>query len=467
MDTRKHNLHFSGICGAGMGNVALLLREAGHLVKGSDSGAFPPMSTMLAEAGIIVDDYSADSLKTHFTPDIQVISNALSREHPEVLAGQALGLELLSFPQALHRFILQDRPVITVAGTHGKTSTTALLARMISGLNAGWLVGGSMQDNSPSCKLGGVSAPFVIEGDEYGSAFFDPGSKFMHYNTSTLILTHLEWDHVDIFPKPELMFQAFENLLRDVEKRNGNVIACADAPRVLELCKGTKNLLTYGFSKNADYQLINTSSNFTEARLTILEPDGKKYEISTPLKGRIYHLNLLGAWVAARQAGLPIENLRKALADYHGVRRRLELLREQPFALYSDFAHHPTAIGETLRMVREMHSDRNIWAIFDPRNASSRRSVFYKDFVTAFKDADRVILGPPHLDLKLNAEEKLDVQALAKDIGDKAIACTSKEELRAVFNAPPPANTILLAMSCGSFHGIIKDLQESTDGSLL
>ncbi len=449
-----------------MGNVAMLLAEAGHEVKGSDERFFPPMSDELRARGIpILEGYKAENLMALFTPDVQVITNALSRDHVEAAGGRERGWRVLSFPEVLEEFILPGRKVFVVAGTHGKTTTTSLLARLLESEGAGWLVGGVLRSGEPGCRLGQPKAPFAIEGDEYGTSWFDPRAKFLHYRPRWALLTHLEWDHLDIYPSFAAMQEPFRELLRLVPGEGG-LIYCSDVPELRKLVEpfaGRK--IAYGTDASADFRLARVISQDARGSRVVFAEGGREVELETPLAGGIYLMNLLGAAAAARTAGVGWEEIGRRARDLYGAKRRLEPLRRgDPFHLYSDFAHHPTAVRETLKVLRELHPGAPLWAIFDPRNASSRRNAFHALYAEVFRWADRVILGPPHPDAKLADDQRMDVKKLAADIGRQAQGCSSERELRACFQEPVPPGTVLAVMSCGAFFGLPGELAKSTDG---
>jgi UDP-N-acetylmuramate: L-alanyl-gamma-D-glutamyl-meso-diaminopimelate ligase len=451
--------HFSGICGAGMGNVALLLREAGHQVKGSDANTYPPMSTQLEEAGILLfDGYGPERLNERFVPDVQVISNVLSKDHPEVLAGVEAGIESLSFPQVLEQFILPGRVPYVVAGTHGKTTTASLLSQLLKEEGAGYFLGGILKDGSSGIHLGSEGAPFVMEGDEYDTAYFDKHSKFLHYRPKVLILTHLEWDHVDIFPTFEDMLSEFRALIALLPE-DGLLVYCGDHEVLRELAENfSGKKVSYGLVRMNDVYLEKVQKKDGLNSLSLGGPLGG-IKLETPLIGKIYHLNAMAAFLAANLGGgYPSEALVERLSLQRGAKRRLEVLKPEPNLVISDFAHHPTAVKETLEICRESHPELKLVAVFDPRNATSRRSVFEERMSEALGLADRVILAPVHQDHRLNPEERLDGDRLASRIGGKARAHVESEEfVQDVLNSISAENLVLI-MSCGACHGLFDEL---------
>lgn len=452
-----------------MGNVAMLLAQAGHEVKGSDENAFPPMGPQLEKTGIRIRlGYAAENVCEGFVPEVLVISNALSRGHAEIVEAQRLGIRISGFPEILYEMILKDRRPVVIAGTHGKTTTTAMTAHVLQPLQAGCLVGGILKTGESGFRLGAGGAPFAIEGDEYGTSCFDPGAKFLHYHPDTLVLTHMEWDHLDIYPSFDEFQRPFARLLEEMGSEK-TVLTCAEAPHLASFMASRRRgrHLNYGFAEGCDYRMLGCRRLEEATEIEISEQGGAAWSLRLPVYGKIYLLNALAACAVARHYGMSVDAIRERMATFPGVRRRLEVLRDgQPFFLFSDFAHHPTAVEETLGILRERFPDRPLWAVYDPRNASSRRNTFHADFVKALGSADRVILGPPHPDQRLEADKRLDVQRLAADIGPKAIGCRDAGELRACFDAPIPEGAVVVVMSCGACHGLIQELAGSEHGRL-
>lgn len=457
--------HFSGICGAGMGNVALLCARAGHQVKGSDQNAFPPMSDLLAQEGIpVFSGYEASHVEREFTPDVQVISNALSRNNPEAALAERSNWKRMSFPEVLEKFFLPGRESFVVAGTHGKTTTSAALAEILKPYGAGCFIGGGTRDGQAGVRLGEASAPFVLEGDEYDTAWFDKGAKFLHYRPKRCILTYLEWDHVDIYPDFEKMKDAFRDLIRLIPA-DGTVLCSSSCELLRPLAKeGSAAVFSYGWNGSDDIRIEVLQSGLEGSLFRLHAPWGVE-EYRTPMAGKIYIENLTAAISAARMWGAGFSEVLDRLRNFQGMKRRLENLRpDDPNPVYSDFAHHPTAIQATIQVLKDLYPGKKIRAVFDPRNATSRRSVFHDRLVSSLGVADAVIIGPPFHDARLKDDEKLDAVKLAADIGDHAVAMKDEEELKRALLGPSPDNTVTVLMSCGAFFGIPALMRQTNRG---
>ncbi|MGH7996984.1 MAG: UDP-N-acetylmuramate--L-alanine ligase [Opitutaceae bacterium] len=483
-------LYFMGICGTGMGNAALLLRAKGHEVVGADSGVYPPMSTVLHEAGIeILEGYDPARLE-RLRPDAVVIGNAMSRGHPEVeWLWDTRTFPVLSLPEALSRFILGERRNLVVCGTHGKTTTTALAAFLLreNGRNPGFLIGGVPQDPPVGQFLGGAGEPFVIEGDEYDSAFFDKRSKFIHYAPHIAVLNNLEFDHADIFRDLADVQRAFAHLARIVPRRgwlvlngdDGNLAALGPTPwtRVARVGEGPDN----------DGRIEGFSESASGAEFDLSWKGRPWGRIRWPLPGLFNARNAAMAAVAAGLAltaeggrggaSYPAEADPRALRldaldRFRGVRRRQEIKAAVGgLTIMEDFGHHPTALSETLRSLRSRFPGARLTAVFEPRSNTARGRALQTDFLTALTRADEVYLGPVNRAEKLCAEERFDapdVAARLKAAGIDAEAFPGNAGLldRLAARTLPPAGVrrVVVFFSNGSFDGIVA---RYTDAALI
>ena len=392
-------LHILGICGTFMGGVAALARELGYTVEGSDANVYPPMSTQLEALGIgLMSGYLAEHLKP--SPDLVVVGNAMSRGNPAVEYMLDERLRYISGPQWLGETVLADRDVLAVAGTHGKTTTTSLLAHLLesAGMSPGFLVGGVPGNFGVSARLGGESPipnpqsriPFVIEADEYDTAFFDKRSKFVHYRPRIAILNNLEYDHADIFPDVAAIQRQFHHLVRTVPG-NGTLIVNAHDQRLAEvLAMGCWTPVeSFGIGAG-DWQA------------SLLEADGSAFtvhhagrligEIHWSLLGHHSVMNALAALAAAAAAGADAQALLPAFASFESVKRRMELVGEvRGVRVYDDFAHHPTAIATTLAGLRANVGDARIWVALEPRSNSMRQGAHAAALAPSLADADEVV----------------------------------------------------------------------------
>ncbi|HLV76700.1 MAG TPA: UDP-N-acetylmuramate:L-alanyl-gamma-D-glutamyl-meso-diaminopimelate ligase [Marinobacter sp.] len=391
------HIHILGICGTFMGSLAVIARELGHRVTGSDQGVYPPMSTQLESQGIaLMEGYDAGNLEP--APDLVLIGNALSRGNPEVEAVLDRGIDYMSGPEWLAREVLRHRWVMAVAGTHGKTTTTAMLLWILdqAGFEAGYLVGGVPQDFPVSARLG-TSDFFVIEADEYDSAFFDKRSKFVHYRPRTLVLNNLEYDHADIFENVEAIERQFHHLVRTVPSQ-GLIIRPGLDPHL-------DNALALGcWSPVQDTAIGSEVPRTSDWRAELLSEDGSRFMVihheqpvatlKWELTGRHNVRNALSAIAAARHVGVTPDHAVAALCRFSGVKRRMELVGAVGgVRVYDDFAHHPTAIASTLEGLRNQVGDEPILAIVEPRSNTMKQGVHKHTLIPSAARADRVLWG--------------------------------------------------------------------------
>ncbi len=390
------HIHIMGICGTGMGSLAGMLKDSGYAVSGSDENVYPPMSDFLASCNIeIKKGYRPENLSPE--PDLVVVGNTIRKTNPEAMALAELAIPYVSFPQALGHYFLKDRTSLVVTGTHGKTTTSSLLATLLhkTGLTPGFMIGGLVQAFGRNYNLG--DGPyFVVEGDEYDTAFFDKGSKFLHYRPSIAIVTSIEFDHADIFADLQAIKDSFTRLMA-IMPRDGCVVACIDYPTVREITAGAPcTVIGYGMDGDADWTIKNLEVT-PEGTFFDVMHRGRLYSAcKSPMPGKHNALNALAVITVLDRLGLDKETIVPGLGSFEGVRRRQEVRGVvNNITVIDDFAHHPTAVRETLAALRQAYAGHRLVAVFEPRTNSSRRRVFQQDYVTAFDGADLVLVREP------------------------------------------------------------------------
>ncbi len=458
-----------------MAPLACLLKGRGHRVRGSDQPLYPPMSTLLSEAGIDPRiGFDAEHLRPR--PDLVVVGNAVRRHNPEAVAAERLGISRLSMPEALARFFLRDRRPLVVAGTHGKTTTTALAAWVYSscGADPGYLVGGVPHD-LPRSFHDGTGERFIIEGDEYNAAYFDRGPKFLHYQPETLVLTSVEYDHADLYPDPAALIEAYERLVQLVPE-DGLVAACGDTPELRRVVGRAKcPVVFYGLDPENDVHPagpVRTDAGGSHFR--IAERQAGEIEVALPLAGEHNMANALAVWAVARRDGLSSEQVAAGFRQFRGVKRRMEVVgAARGVTVIDDFAHHPTAVGATLWALRQRYPDRRLVAVFEPRTLSAGRRPFFAAYRRAFRVADRVFLAPIFHAARIAPAERLDLGLLAgrlADDGVKASACRRLEQLLEDLIAETREGDVVVIMSSGEFgrlpQRLLEALAESSEGLL-
>lgn len=458
MTDRQPRVHFCGIGGTAMVAGARLAVEAGWEVRGSDNPLYPPTSLMVEALGVpVATGYSAANLD--WQPDCVVIGNVLSRGNAEVEAALDRRLRYVSLPEWLKENVLRARRPVAVCGTHGKTTTTALASFLLdaAGLAPGFLIGGQPLDFPFSARLGSEGAPFVIEGDEYDTAFFDKRAKFFHYLPEIAVVTSVEFDHGDIYRDLGEIELAFQRMLRQIPKC-GWLFACADNPGSAALAAyAFSNTATYGFDAAADWRGEITRDGGRLGLRVFFH--GKRWaDLALPLAGRHNFQNALAAAAVAGTLGADPAALEKAAPGFRGVRRRMEVFLEAGGVTFvDDFAHHPTAIRETIDAARMRWPDRRLWVLFEPRSNTVVTRRFQGELAEGFARADEVWLGPVYRADTIADAERLDRAALADSIraaGRAAHVAENVEEIAADVAARVRAGDVVLIMSNGAFGGI-------------
>ncbi|MBI4463607.1 MAG: UDP-N-acetylmuramate:L-alanyl-gamma-D-glutamyl-meso-diaminopimelate ligase [Acidobacteria bacterium] len=462
-------IHLVGIAGTAMGALAGLLQEAGYRVTGSDQEVYPPVSTLLAELGIpIWNDYSASHLSP--PPDLVVIGNALSRGNAEVEAVLDAKLPYASLPETVRELFLPGRETIVVAGTHGKTTVTSLLAWLFysAGRDPGFLIGGLPRNFPRSFRLG-KGPQFILEGDEYDTAFFDKGPKFMHYRPDAVALTSVEFDHADIYADLSTVQTAFRRLVNLVPRR-GLLLARAGSETVRQcvercFCQLETFGLEEGDGQAPDWQAKDIAYRGEATEFTVLHRQRLLGRLALKLFGEHNVLNALAAMALASHYGLTWAEIRAALESFEGIRRRMEVVGEAGgVTVVDDFAHHPTAVRETLRAARQRFAGRRLWALLEPRSNTLRRKVFEEELVEALALADRVVVAEVYRSEKIPEPQRLEPARVILGLQDRGVAAEfggAPEQIAEDLLARLQPGDVVIAMSNGAFGGLPRKLLAS------
>jgi UDP-N-acetylmuramate: L-alanyl-gamma-D-glutamyl-meso-diaminopimelate ligase len=453
--TRPTHFHLSGIGGAAMAPLAGMLAESGHRVTGSDAGVYPPASTLLDGLGIRwTNGFDAANLDP--APDIVVLGNALSRGNPEVEGVLDRKIPYRSLPQTIEEFFLPGHDSLVVTGTHGKTTTTSMLSWILhhAGRRPNFLIGGVAENFGRSFGLGGGDE-FVLEGDEYDSAFFDKAPKFLHYHPDEVVITSLEFDHADIYENLaaiELQFRRMVNLV----PRRGRIVAWGESEYVRGVVqKAFCPVETYGFTPGVDWLAGDLEITDGETRFRVSRQGTEVVRVRMSLAGRHNVLNAVAAIAIAHGRGVSCDAIADAMAEFRGVLRRLEVKGESSGVLVvDDFAHHPTAIRVTIDAARHRWPGRKLWAVFEPRSNTMRRRVFEADLSGSLATADATVLGAVNRANILSDEERMSparvLEAVRKS-GRMAEGFDSAEEIAEYLAGETRPGDLVLVMSNGSF----------------
>ncbi len=465
LPARVHRIHLMGICGTAMASLAGMLKQAGHMVTGSDQNIYPPMSLFLEQLSIpVLKGYRQENLQP--VPDLVVVGNVITKLNPEAIELARLGIPYLSLPQALRSFAMRGKKSIVIAGTHGKTTTSAMIAWVLEqgGVDPSFMIGGIPLNFQSSFKLG-TGSYFVIEGDEYDTAFFDKGPKFVHYSPTVAIVTSIEFDHADIYRDLTHVRESFRRLMGLIP-REGLLIANQDDPVVMEEAGNARcPVSTYGLKSDPDWTAHDIRVTEMSTQL-IIKHKGKEFApISTPLYGRHNISNLTSAVALADSLGIDRDSIRRALETFQGVKRRQEIKGTlRGIIVLDDFAHHPTAVKETISAVKEKYAGRRLIAVFEPRSNSSRRNIFQETYGTSFDGADMIFIPEPPLTEKIPPSERFSSAQLADDLARRGLTAHHFQEtdllLEALLKSARPGDVILF-MSNGAFDNLPKRLLEN------
>jgi len=451
-------IHLMGICGTGMASLAGMLKSQGYRVTGSDQNVYPPMSDFLRGLGIpVMEGYRPENLQP--SPDLVIVGNVITRLNPEAIELSRRKIAYLSMPQALRVFAMEGKRNVVVCGTHGKTTTTSIIAWILDNgrQDPGYMIGGIPVNFGLNFRVG-EGPYFVIEGDEYDTAFFDKGPKFLHYSPFYAVITSIEFDHADIYRDLDHVVESFRKFIALLPPE-GVLIANGDDPVVMaESRKAACPVITYGFGQDCAWRagVIGYEERLT--RLEVLRDGKEAMTVETPLYGRHNLSNLLSAVVLSESLRIERGDLLQALRSFRGVKRRQEIKGEHDGILVlDDFAHHPTAVRETIQAVKERFKERRIVAVFEPRSNSSRRKVFQDAYAGAFDQADLIFVPDPPMPEKTPQKERFSSGELVEALHRRGLDAVYSPDTTVLLEeilGRCRSGDVLLFMSNGSFDNL-------------
>ncbi|MGO8719487.1 MAG: UDP-N-acetylmuramate:L-alanyl-gamma-D-glutamyl-meso-diaminopimelate ligase [Acidobacteriaceae bacterium] len=471
----SRHVHLIGICGSAMASLAGMLQLRGWRVTGSDKAAYPPMSDLLQQLHIsIAQPFSEKNLGPR--PDLVIVGNAISRGNPELEFVLDQRIPFRSLAQVIHEEFLFERESLVIAGTHGKTTTTSMLAWMYeiaaakdTSLTPSFLIGGIAENFGSSFALR-PTRPFILEGDEYDTAFFDKGPKFLHYFPDALILTHVEFDHADIYADLESVKTAFKRLVNLVPRR-GRIVAFDGSANVTEcVAHAFCPVERYGFAQDSAWRIADLSIHGNSSHWRI-ERNGQPWlQVEMPMIGEHNVLNATAAAALAAGQGIPAEDIQKALQSFRSVKRRLEVIAEiNGITIIDDFAHHPTAIRETLRALRLRYPESRLWAIVEPRSNTLRRNVFEQELTDSLSIADRIIMAAVYQATNIPADQVLHPEHIVQALQARGCQARQLPDVSEIVNHLAlnlQSGDIVAILSNGGFDGIYQKLPEALRGKL-
>ncbi len=453
-----HKIHLIAICGTGMGALACMLKEQGFEISGSDQKIYPPMSHFLTDRGIpIMDGFKPEHISHGL--DLVIVGNAVTRENPEIKKMSRMGVPFCSMPQALNRFVVADKKTLLIAGTHGKTTTSSILAWMLykAGLDPSFVIGGILQNFNSNYRLG-AGEYIVIEGDEYDTAFFDKGPKFMHYQPAMSVLTSIEFDHADIFRDLNHVQQAFGGFISRLEG-SSLLFAFGDDKNIKSLIPKTGcRIELFGKNHSSDWCLGDV---FIDPPWTIFEvlKSGTRFgQFKTRLIGKHNLFNALPVIAVAHYLGVSAEVIAGALETFEGIKRRQQIRgQKKQIIVMDDFAHHPTAVRETIEALKSFYLQNRLIAVFEPRTNSSMRKVFQNVYPASFDFADLICIRQPPLLEKIPFNERFSSEQLVADLkkrGKDAHFYADTESIIEFLAREAKSGDLILVMSNGGFDNI-------------
>ncbi|MEA1967853.1 MAG: UDP-N-acetylmuramate:L-alanyl-gamma-D-glutamyl-meso-diaminopimelate ligase [Thermodesulfobacteriota bacterium] len=457
-------IHMVAACGTGMGALACMLQDMGYDVTGSDENIYPPMSDFLKQKGInLFKGFKKDNLQ--YGPDLVIIGNAVTARNPEAVEVMERNIAFCSMPEALNCFAAKGKKIILVAGTHGKTTTASIMAHLLymAGLDPSFMIGGILKDFNGNYRIGNGDY-IVIEGDEYDTAFFDKGPKFMHFDPCVTIITGVEFDHADIFRDLDHVKDVFKKFVKGISKRS-LILACDGDENLKEILEyGKCRVETYG-KESADWSYRELKIESCETLYQVTTPQGNFFKVATPLMGRHNLMNALAVAGVAKKIGISDNSLVNALKTFSGIKRRQDIRGvKKGITIMDDFAHHPTAVKETISAVKPFFQKGRVIAVFEPRTNSSMRSVFQDLYPSSFDEADMVCVRKPSRIDKIPVPERLSSEKLVADINKKgtdAFHFKDTDSIITFLNQNAEKGDLLLIMSNGGFDNIHQRLLES------
>jgi UDP-N-acetylmuramate: L-alanyl-gamma-D-glutamyl-meso-diaminopimelate ligase len=460
-----HSIHLTAVCGTGMGALAVMLKDLGYAVTGSDHNVYPPMSDFLAQKGIpVANGYRSENLDHR--PDLVVVGNAISKDNPEALRMVELGLCFCSMPQALNHLVADGKNPVVITGTHGKTTTAALVAWLLykAGLDPTFMIGGILKNFDTNYRLG-KGSDFIVEGDEYDTAFFDKGSKFLHFAPHTAILTSIEFDHADIFRDLDHVKAAFGRFTRAMDPRSVLIAFGEDANVASVLSPLRCRVETYGRGTGSCWQMRRVRIEPPHTQFELYRQDRLFGTFRTRLMGDHNLLNTVAAMAVADRFDIAPDDIQNGLETFESVRRRQEVRgRKSGITVMDDFAHHPTAVRETLRAVKPFYPDGRVLAVFEPRTNTSMRNVFQTVYPRCFDDADVICIRKPPLLQKIPSDRRFSSERLVDDLrksGKNAHYFLNTEDIIEFVCREAAAGDLVLIMSNGGFDNIHQRLLDS------
>jgi len=456
-------IHLIAVCGTGMGALACMLKDLGYVVTGSDQHVYPPMSTFLKEKGIFLSQgFRPENLA--YGPDLLVVGNAVSKDNPEVVEMCRRGLHFCSMPQAVNTFAGRGKQTILVTGTHGKTTTSALIAWLLhsAGMGVSFVIGGILANFNSNYFLG-TGDYLVVEGDEYDTAFFDKGPKFMHYDPTIAVLTSVEFDHADIFSDLDHIKKAFSTFVSGL-RNDATLVAFQHDSNVDDVIRAAHcNLYRYG-SEGGDWAIKPVRIDFPWTIFDVYKSRHIYGRFQTPMPGDHNLSNTLAALAVADRLNIPKQTIQEAIQGFKGVKRRQEIRgTKNGIVVIDDFAHHPTAVKKTIQAIKGYYSESRLVAVFEPRTNTSMRNIFQNVYSEAFDSADRVCIRKPALLKKIPSKERFSSKQLVADLNKRGLDATYFENTEGIIDflvKETRSGDVILVMSNGGFDNIHDRLLE-------